>query len=767
MPVEKEDTAPDFPLHAAARKGDHALLTTLLANARSHDGEKSNGNGIANGISDVTTIANARDPEGFTPLHAAAERGHVHCLKILLKNGASINAKDLSGRRPIHIAAAKGHDKTVKALLRRHAHINKKDMSGKTPLHLAAQQGCHDVCKALLDAGATRDKMDTSGQTPVHLAAIYGHPTTLRALLLPPPDPAADTMDHTGKTPLHHAVKNGHAECAKILLDMDAKTTATDADGCYPLHLAAQFQSSAKCVKLLLAKGSTQDVASRDTQGRSPLHHAAAAGSVKAVKALLEAGASASPADNFHHTPLHYSKQHNHLDVSNLLASRGADITLRYLTGAQTSIREAYSSLHATPFQSESSSSSIISPYSSTDGTTSGTSDNSAKNDDTSNDPFLNADRYGFLADPSAPVKWEAQYQFYMKIDHARIGTERRRMQKWADMLPTFRNTLLAHVTSPASQTPSLLLQTPPITYAPKKLRKRVYKGIPDSVRGMAWSLLILGHTHHLFQTPLESLPIPPPTPVQQQHQKVNQQNYNNNKDQHSQRYIDLLMTDTEHVRQIDLDVNRTSRNHALFCERYGSGQRMLFNILRAYAVYDTEVGYTQGMSGLGALLLMYMSEEDAFWCLVALMHEERFGLRGLFLPGFPRLYRQYAIHEKLFASLLPDLHKHFEVEGIQTSMYSTRWFLTLFCGVVPFPILLRVWDLILAEGYQKTVHRVAIALLKMHQVELLAMPFEQLMRFLVSTEWLLLDPDETISLVRKIKISPKLIRAIDYNETL
>jgi len=51
----------------------------------------------------------------------------------------------------------------------------------------------------------------------------------------------------------------------------------------------------------------------------------------------------------------------------------------------------------------------------------------------------------------------------------------------------------------------------------------------------------------------------------------------------------------------------------------------MLFNILRAYAVYDAEVGYTQGMSGLGALLLMYMSEEDAFWCLCTLMQEERY----------------------------------------------------------------------------------------------------------------------------------------------
>jgi len=150
-------------------------------------------------------------------------------------------------------------------------------------------------------------------------------------------------------------------------------------------------------------------------------------------------------------------------------------------------------------------------------------------------------------------------------------------------MIPTFRNQLLAHASSPATQTPSL--HVPPIYFAPKKFKERVstsppisffpssykkqiclttfyvYKGIPDSVRGVAWNLLILGHTHHLFQPPLEphlSLTQMPPS-------QIVQLNFHNNKDHYSQRYSDLLMTDTEHVRQIDLDVNRTSRNHALY----------------------------------------------------------------------------------------------------------------------------------------------------------------------------------------------------------
>lgn len=38
--------------------------------------------------------------------------------------------------------------------------------------------------------------------------------------------------------------------------------------------------------------------------------------------------------------------------------------------------------------------------------------------------------------------------------------------------------------------------------------------------------------------------------------------------------------------------------------------QQQLFFVLSAYSMYNTEVGYCQGMSQIAALLLMYMSEE-------------------------------------------------------------------------------------------------------------------------------------------------------------
>lgn len=40
------------------------------------------------------------------------------------------------------------------------------------------------------------------------------------------------------------------------------------------------------------------------------------------------------------------------------------------------------------------------------------------------------------------------------------------------------------------------------------------------------------------------------------------------------------------------------------------SRQQALFHVLAAYSVYNTEVGYCQGMSEIAALLLMYLNEE-------------------------------------------------------------------------------------------------------------------------------------------------------------
>lgn len=76
--------------------------------------------------------------------------------------------------------------------------------------------------------------------------------------------------------------------------------------------------------------------------------------------------------------------------------------------------------------------------------------------------------------------------------------------------------------------------------------------------------------------------------------------------------------------------MNRTYRDNEMFRERYNSRQQALFYVLAAYSVYNTEVGYCQGMSQIAALLLMYFQEEEeAFWALSQLMAHKKYAMHG------------------------------------------------------------------------------------------------------------------------------------------
>lgn len=55
-----------------------------------------------------------------------------------------------------------------------------------------------------------------------------------------------------------------------------------------------------------------------------------------------------------------------------------------------------------------------------------------------------------------------------------------------------------------------------------------------------------------------------------------------------------------------------------MFTEDSEAGNNKLFNVLKAYANYDTEVSYVQGINYIVALMLFYVEdEEQVFWCLV------------------------------------------------------------------------------------------------------------------------------------------------------
>uniref|UniRef100_H0V8F8 USP6 N-terminal-like protein n=1 Tax=Cavia porcellus TaxID=10141 RepID=H0V8F8_CAVPO len=236
-----------------------------------------------------------------------------------------------------------------------------------------------------------------------------------------------------------------------------------------------------------------------------------------------------------------------------------------------------------------------------------------------------------------------------------------------------------------------------------EKFHRRIYKGITLQLRGEVWALL---------------LEIP----------KMKEETRDlYSKLKHRARGC------SPDIRQIDLDVNRTFRDHIMFRDRYGVKQQSLFHVLAAYSIYNTEVGYCQGMSQITALLLMYMNEEDAFWALVKLFSGPKHAMHGFFVQGFPKLLRFQEHHEKILNKFLSKLKQHLDSQEIYTSFYTMKWFFQCFLDRTPFTLNLRIWDIYIFEG-ERVLTAMSYTILKLHKKHLMKLSMEELVEFLQET---------------------------------
>ncbi len=80
--------------------------------------------------------------------------------------------------------------------------------------------------------------------------------------------------------------------------------------------------------------------------------------------------------------------------------------------------------------------------------------------------------------------------------------------------------------------------------------------------------------------------------------------------------------------------------------------------VLSAYARYDAQTGYVQGMNFIVGALLFHCEESVAFWLFVALT--EDYELREVYQPGLPGLYKRTALAEEMIERGLKDIHQHF-----------------------------------------------------------------------------------------------------------
>ena len=82
---------------------------------------------------------NLTDSNGWTALHAAANRGHETIARLLVSNETARDAKDKNGRTPLSLAVIKNHHQMVDYLLSIGASVNIPEKEGAKPLSRAKQ----------------------------------------------------------------------------------------------------------------------------------------------------------------------------------------------------------------------------------------------------------------------------------------------------------------------------------------------------------------------------------------------------------------------------------------------------------------------------------------------------------------------------------------------------------------------------------------------------------------------------------------------------
>jgi hypothetical protein len=78
--------------------------------------------------------------------------------------------------------------------------------------------------------------------------------------------------------------------------------------------------------------------------------------------------------------------------------------------------------------------------------------------------------------------------------------------------------------------------------------------------------------------------------------------------------------------------------------------------------------------------------------------------------------------YHRLLHRHLPELANHLDELQVNPVGYFPRWLLSLFAATCPQPLLVRIWDVMFAEGAVETVMRVALAIMQRNQQAILAM---------------------------------------------
>ncbi len=242
----------------------------------------------------------ATNAKNFSPLHIALQRGGATREWVIVSS--VIEATDSTGNTPLHYAALWQFNESINYLLQKGAHINERNANGETALFTAVQAESPTTIAILINSGIDSEIRDFLGNTALHASARWGSEKAAVALIQNGANINAQNV--AGKTPLAEALRIGALDMALLYLDNGANCNIPDSLGKTALIDAIQVKNL-NGVQLLLEYNALTTV--QDMYGRNAYHEAVLSGEIALINLIASTGANPFARDFFGETPFSLS----------------------------------------------------------------------------------------------------------------------------------------------------------------------------------------------------------------------------------------------------------------------------------------------------------------------------------------------------------------------------------------------------------------------------------------------------------------------------
>lgn len=286
-----------------------------------------------------------------------------------------------------------------------------------------------------------------------------------------------------------------------------------------------------------------------------------------------------------------------------------------------------------------------------------------------------------------------------------------------------------------------------------RRVRTLVFKGIPVNVRGRVWQCAIgnpLNISKELFD-------------VLKDRAEKGRAAYQRGKNdvpcsvdmgdigEASEYIMNMEESERSAHKAISLDLPRTFPELTFFHAEGSHYEHALRDVLEAFLYLKPDLGYSQGMSFVAAVLLLYMDPYESFCCFSNMLLYKSCFL-NFFRIKMPEVKCYLLVHDKFVEEEMPTLFTHFKTHGIDSDLYMINWVMSLYCRALRLDLVTRIWDLYVLDG-DIAIFRSALGILRLFMNQLLAMKFEEMAYFLSHIPSEQINADELLQSIRSVRI--------------